>query len=603
MGFYELLIVSALGIFLTAIAMLKWTERAGCIGRRAGYSDRSWSASCLYGIVAVGFVIASINSMIVGTRSILYYVFFAITASFSLYFVDSTSNKQRSLSIFVVMLLVIVQVSIPMAQNRGIVYGPDQWRDLAITKQIAETGKLDYGGAGEHGEVHSYYAIIPLFNILNAVISEVVGCQEMFIFAMLPVVFGLLSVLSIYLIMGRLTEDRRVSLIAVLLPVSMPRMGTGQAIPASASLSLGILLVLMFVYQLKPRKRDAFGRKYVILMVPIALAATIYHPSGILLVLLLSSAVALVNYLFPSQKLSRSEISCTHVTIITSLLISVAYWSSDPKIFQSILARAVRTLNALVSLRQIPSTYEIQYQATGLEIFAFAWALPVAFSAAYVLMSLLESKQSISMENPLSKHFFFSAGCLGLLLVLFAFGSIYLDPGSRANERYLDALAFPLLLFSSAFVFGRAFQARKKFVVMFGVAILLTQLMIGLSLPDHSPFEHPTFGAIRYSYTSLTEAQTIVLMLPNDSRVYNDHDIPIGGAADIAQRIIKLDVSYQNTRPIIDEFKKNIFNSTDAQYTRAIIIIIVEEITEPALFSNRINVLYCSGRHVVLSVT
>jgi hypothetical protein len=588
MSFTILLIIFAFAIFVVATLLFRWL---GEVEQKTGKMSRP---NLLFSILCVFlgiFFILSIYYAILGQRTIIWFFVFVLIGILSLYIAGFSTPNFRRLSIIVILVLAVVQSSMPILQNRGIIFGPDQWRDLKITTYIIEKGTFkDYPWL-EPG----FYSFIPLFNILNAAVSEILGCPAMVTIGILPVFFCLLSVLSIYAILKKLTGNVLISLIAVMIFLSTPRLAIVQAVPSTASISLGILLFFLFI-----KGAVSFSRNF---MSPIALLAftiAVMHPIGVFIVLIISSGTLLLNHVYAKERLNPRIITFVKGVFAFCLFIPLAYWSSAKEVFAGVFKPLTKFLLSLTKFEKAPSIYTPQYQSAGFEIFSFAWALPVAFSAAYILTTFVTGWRKGSRLSQITlRQVIDVCGLAGLLLILSAFASVMVDPGASV-ERYVNVIGYSLLILTASFVFGQFLFSKKKIVIFFAVLLLSANIVIGSSSPDWAPFENPAFGAIRYTFTSFIEANTMVNFLPNNIHLYEDHDIPLSSVGSMKNITLITYRSYQPTRAIIQIFKDNSFTPFDPRYHDTVLVIKNDEIIDQNLLYNYVNILYNSGKHIAV---
>jgi hypothetical protein len=136
------------------------------------------------------------------------------------------------------------------------------------------------------------------------------------------------------------------------------------------------------------------------------------------------------------------------------------------------------------------------------------------------------------------------------------------------------------------------------------IAVLVASVYVGASSPDWTPFESPSFTAVRYSYDGLVEANKLVSLLPPQLTFYPDYDVPLNGMANLAGLLYRSPQSYQTTRNIIDSVKTGAFNPLDSTYVKenlnAIYVIRPDEVQNASAINTYMNTLYNSGIHVLL---
>ena len=590
MSFNELLIIFALAIFALIMLLLWWVRKDSNQKNLTVKQRPRWFFS-VYCAAAAVFFLFSAYSVLVGSRPLIWFLSFALLGTLALYFADSPTSRHRRFSIALVVLLAVLESSIPMIQNMGVVINSDQWRDLRVTTYIVDEGTFQNApGLGT-----GYYSFIPLFNVLNAGISEMAGWPAMTTFTFLQFILPLISTLSIYAIVKRLTGQVQASIIAVMLYSSIPRLSNVQVVPSTIGISLGFLLILLLV-----KENLSSFRNIVPVVAMLAFAVNVFHPVGMIPVLAICLGTIVISRLPFGRDLSTQAISTTWRVFGICVLVTLTYWMADSRVFTGVFNPIIRLVHIFTSASEAhPSLYKPQYQGSGFEIFSFAWALPVALSAAYAIWILINTRKDTWSKQDSSQHVITVAAFAGLLLILSAFASVLISPGGGL-EKYLNIPAYGLLLLPSAFVFGRFLSSNKKIPVVCAVLLLSAMVVIGSRSPDWAPFENPSFGAFRSTATSLVEANTLVTLVPNGTRLYEDYDIPLEEVAPLQDIIFTTDRNYDTTRKVVQMFEGNLFGSFDEDYRGALIVMKTDRIVNGEVLTVYINIVYSSGRHIVV---
>jgi len=404
-----------------------------------------------------------------------------------------------------------------------------------------------------------------------------------------------MSSLAIYAVMYRLSQSRILASLTVVLSGSLPRSCSGQYIPSALSGSLGSLLVLLLILACLKKERG--------LSAPVLITvftASWVHPLGVVSVLLLSSGILTMASFFFRKSLSVLTKSAVKWFLLTCLVIGVTVWSSQAILLSDVTVPIKRLLETLASFGRAISFYEIQYQSQGLELYVYPWAVPVSFSAAFLLLSLKNLLKRNPSREGLNHVFFSASATAGLILIVMDFASVISNPGV-AVERYVSGVAYSLLLFTTAFVFFLMVCGKKVFVIL-AIILLFTNIVVGISSPDNAPFEHESFGAVRTTWESTIEARDIIVFLNSTLKVYSDHDIPVSYLMNQTNIQNQTYISFQAIRVKLDLFKNNSFLPFSPQYANSIFIIKTDEIQNAKLFSNFVNTIYDSERHIMFIV-
>jgi len=283
-------------------------------------------------------------------------------------------------------------------------------------------------------------------------------------------------------------------------------------------------------------------------------------------------------------------------------LVTIGYWSIDTRVLTGVFNPLRRLLNILTTFEYSPSVYTPQYLESEFLIYSYAWALPVALTATHILLYLIFERKSSSINRQLSNNFNLSSALIALILLMISFFSILLSPGASL-ERYMNAPAYMMMLFSSSIVLCDIISSRKRMIFIIGLVLLLVNIYIGTSSPSWAPFENPTFGAYRSSYRGYIEARSIVKTLPTGIRVYQDNDLSIPEVASLQGIDVTQDRSYQTIRNVIQGFKTNNIEFENPRIINSIIYLRTSEITDQELFTGPIDVVDNNGFHSGLKIS
>ena len=581
MTFYTLLIL--LSIFLFLISGLLLIYNRGSLD--GPYIKIPLLDSKIYYLAFLSLSLLTYYYLAYGIRP---YIWFGV---FSIYFVlsiiNQSSQKQshHNFVTYSVLFISILITIIPIFQNNGIIFGPDQWRDLKITTQIIENGNFkDVGTSG-------YYSFLPLFNVINTVLTQITGWQPMNTFVIMQAVYSIISILGVYHIVELVSGRRDASIIAIAIFLSTPRLSTVQSIPAVASISMGIFLVF-FMIEIKPA---------LLYLVPfISFTTTVIHPIGIIPVTLAILGILFIGSIFPSYKLGPKNESYLSLILTICIFVTIFYWSIDSKVLTGVFSPLKRLINILTNLEYTPSVYTPQYTSQGFLIYAYSWAFPVSITAIYFLNFLINERKTPKAEDRLKITYGISTSTLALVMVMLSFFSLILSPGASL-ERYINVPAYLLMVFPSTLIIGKLLGSGDKMTLTIIILLLSTNIIIGTSSPNWAPFENPAFGSYRSSYLGYQESRYIINTLPEGIRIYEDNDIPLYELADLENLNITKDQSYQTIRDVIQDFKTNEIDLDNSRLQRSIVYLKTVEIEDNELYNN-INVLYNNGFHSGLRI-
>lgn len=591
LSFNALLIIFSVAIFASTVLLLWLTSRS-----KSEPPKRTKPQKLLFYVfcsVILGFVVFSIIYGVIGQRPPLWFVFSALLSIPLLYFGNSSSARQRNFAVFGVLLFAVFSSLMPMIQNQGLIFGPDQWRDFFLTSDIVSKGhfiRLE--------SYSSFYSFVPLFNILNASISSVLGCPPLLVFTISLAIISLIAAFSIYSVALKLSGQVPVAIAAVLLFVLVPRLALTQLIPSTVSLSLSFLAILLFFIGIS---NGEHMRRMLSIAAFLSFIIAVIHPVGLIPLLTICAGIVLQRYFQRLGRPNRRIVSFAKNVFGLCFFIPLVYWTLDSGVFLGVLNPFLKFVKVFTTLpghsSSTPVYYTPQYFSGNVELSAFAWAFPVAICGAYVLAVFFTTyfrKRSHNLKISFPRQMSSILSIAGLTLVIAAFVNLALAPGASV-ERYVDNVSYSLLVFPAALVFGH-FLSSKKAIAAFAILLFSIAMVAGLSSPDWAPFENLQFGAVRYTSISYIEAADIAPYFRNLSHIYQDNDIPIEGIAFSEGIDLVADVSYQTVRLAIQEV---VGNPNVRKYSGSIFVVKNERIPERGSLDNATNVLFDSGRHLV----
>jgi hypothetical protein len=596
-SFQELLIIFAVSIFLVVLLLLIYVNRSSAA--QVLYAEKLPSKRIrrviqkIHYLLLVGFVGLGIYSIMVGVRGPAYF------AVLSLIFVTSISltlwnGSEKKKSLFTLVLLTIIVVTvfqalIPAAENRLMVFGADQWTYATAGKLISQTGTFTGVGYGD-----AYYSSIPLLSLLISAVTIFLG--DVFVaITVITAVVSIVMVLCIYLILLKLSHNHVASVAAAFIFLSVPHLQMIQIIPSTLSIAFGSLLTLLLIQYLY-----ASSRTKLTTILVVAFAAVVCHPAGI--IILAGLCVGLIVFsLMCLVKNEYVEFKLVLGVLIVTLILSIIYWSSSDAVFYSMIQPFERLLNSLPASTG-PSVYQPNYFQSGLELFSYAWALPVGVSSAYLIAFYYtdyRKKEKRRNFKGFLNILSYVAAVIGLLAIVFAFISVTNSPGASV-ERYADTPAYFLLVIPTSLACAQLIGSHKNFAQIVLITIVVVGLFLGASSPDWAPFESTQYGGVHYTYSGYAEAVTIVGFTKNNTVLLNDYDIGVDALAQFYQVPFGSTGSYQNVRDVLDSIKDGSFD-VSGQWAKAnaTYIVRVDEIQNTTAIDSYFNLVYSSGNHVV----
>ena len=325
-SFNSLLIIFSIAILSSAVLLLWLTSRTKSeTPKRTKPRKLLFYVFCL---VILGFVVLSVFYGAIGQRPSVWFVFSALLSIPFLYFGSSSSIRQRNFAVFGVLLFAVFSSLMPMIENQGLIFGPDQWRDFFRTSDIVSKGHfISYEAAG-------FYSFVPLFNILNASLAGVLGCPPLLIFTVLLAIISLIATFSIYGVALKLSGHVPVAIAAVLLFVSIPRLALTQVIPSTVSLSLSFLAILLFFTGVS---NGEHMRRMLSIAAFLSFVIAVIHPVGLIPLLTICVGIVFQRYFQRLGRPNRRIVSFAKNVFGICFFIPLVYWTIDSGVFLGVL--------------------------------------------------------------------------------------------------------------------------------------------------------------------------------------------------------------------------------------------------------------------------
>ena len=181
----------------------------------------------------------------------------------------------------------------------------------------------------------------------------------------------------------------------------------------------------------------------------------------------------------------------------------------------------------LPSLREAisPWTYVSLYESGGYLVYSYAWAFPVALSAALLLNYMTKVLMGRSIMKPLN------IGEASSFLASTVVVASFLAYRVAESGQYLIPVGYFLALIASTIALSRILKGKRLSVLLAAMVLLAVFTYTGISSPSHAHLEHPEFetAAQIFRSTRYIEASLVSRLLDPQIRVYYDYDLPIRG--------------------------------------------------------------------------
>jgi len=526
---------------------------------------------CLHYSLLTAIAIVTMYSVCVGSRPLIYFLIVSSLFITSVLYGVNSSERDSQRVLFLTAL--ILAVSIPITVIAGNNFYPMGFE----REPILQTGSLEAYQLGAMEENLYYY--IPIEPLLGVPVALITGQT-----IITPLIYRTSLLLGMAL--GLLSLSRRLShnpvtgIIAVFFFISIPSL---SFIGRMLSLPYAIFCILFTIHLYKSPRASVIGLWIVSL--PMIFA----HPSGFVAVItvLLSLALMGINN-WPYKGRSSRRIRLTTVTII---VLASTYWTATylislfaeqgVKFYSTIYLYFSGVTKEVIAGQQ---SYIPRYQLLGYGIFAYAWSVPVALSAA-LLMSVIFQFIWEKKLDPSQSLTIISAFASASIIFL-----AYLSYGGESGQ-YLTSVGYFLSLLSSSVVATKILINRSKKHAIIAGALLASFILVGTYSPDWAPLEHPDFetAAKIHPYHVYIEAKTVKILIPTGATVYYDYDFPLGGG------------NYKMVREVILQF---ISGADPAQFARPPITVygIKEERFSKDIAMEDGDTVYSSGYHRIIVI-
>jgi len=310
----------------------------------------------------------------------------------------------------------------------------------------------------------------------------------------------------------------------------------------------GVISVLILVSS--PGDNVLTGRLVGSFILPLMLASLIYYHTGwisalisstlFMVVMIFQHGSPVVGYFllfFPlllksGDKDLELKNASRRVGIITVILFVSAsvYWiythivmrisHIGTSFMESIASYLLPAQQGVIS----PWTYVPRYESGGYLVYSYAWAFPVAVSAALLLGYLT---RVLTRRNRESDRVI---GIVSALLATVFVGASFIAYKVSESGQYFIPVGYFLALISSTIALSRILVRNLKISIA-AMILLAVFIYTGTSSPSHANLEHPEFEstAMIFRYTRYIEASLVSRILSPQIRVYYDYDLPVSG--------------------------------------------------------------------------
>jgi len=453
--------------------------------------------------------LVTIYSVYMGSRPFIYFLIVAALFVTSVLYGVNSSEKVFPRILFLTVLILAFSVLV------AVFVGNDFYPFRGFEREpILQAGSIEAYQYGSMKEGLYYY--IPIDTLIGGSVALITG-QTIITpllyksFLLIGVIMGLISLLR------RMSHNTVTGIIGAFFFISIPSL---TFIGRTSGLAFGVfyIFITLLLYE-SPRAT-------VISLFIVTLPMIFSYPSGfvIIIAILLPLALLGINN-WPKQGTSSRRI---RLSVLTMIVVTFTYWTYT--YLMSLMAKMGISLYSTIFSYFEGTTAEVsvvqgyvpRYYYSGFEIFAYAWAIPVALSAALLISLIFQFIRKKKLDP--SQSLIIVSAFAGSSIVFFA----YLFSGGETGQ-YLITVGYFILLLSSSIAATKLLTNIGKNYAVIAMVLLSFFIFTGAYSPDWAPLEHTNFetAATIHPYHTYLEAETVNSLIPKNATVYGDYDLPI----------------------------------------------------------------------------
>jgi len=511
-SFTQMLIYNT--VFLTSIFYILLTIRSRTSNRKSPILPVPLR---ILKILVIGlllvYIVCEMGSLLRGYRDPI--VFGLMTSLSILIVFCAASNSSTGNTALILLSLLVVSLSEPLTLCLGNDFYP-RWDWMSDT--IMRTGHLN---EYFHGIINAgLYYLIPVSYLRQITLALV--CQPSYVIPFINAVIEYLAyVISLYAFFKKSRFGVLAGVLSVLILISSPgdNVLTGRLIGSfifpfmlssliyyrtgwTSAMISSLLLMIGMIFQ---HGSPVMG--YSILFFPMLLKGWdddlvlrgVSRRVGVLIAVL---SVAASTYWF--------------YTHIINQIFHISY-----SFINSILSYFLPSQREVIS----PWAYVPRYELGGYQVYSYAWAFPVALSAALLLNYITRMLMQRSIARPLN------TGDASSFLATMVVGTSFISYSIAEGGQYFIPVGYFLALIASTIALSRILEGRRLGMMLVTIALLAIFIYTGISSPSHANLEHPEFESAAYIFrrTRYVEASEVSQLLSPAIKVYYDYDLPISG--------------------------------------------------------------------------
>jgi hypothetical protein len=449
------------------------------------------------------FLILLLPIISIGGRSIIW--FLVQWSIFGLLLLSAFFHiKVEKINLIVVLLGVTTSLSVIVSMGTSIInmdqlswgYGPSL--DILNQGHVSLPEK-------------AYYAVLPIYPTLIAVVSIISGFGLELSFASLKLVHLAIALIFLSILSFKVTGEKIASVFPLLIILSQPRLDF-LFYPLSLSLSFGIMS-LYFLYKLLSRITPRLRLNFILFIFTVFISNIAHASGGYMIFWVLITFV--VIYL-----LKEKQVSYTKLVGSTFVILSSYWFQINPS--QDFIPKVTDILRSLLSpIVSEPASTPIYKQPliSSQPLSALVWSIPVALAASYVIVGLI-SRDLFHGKKRLFSYACGIGGCLTVIMNLFVTRSA----ASTGVERYLNSPSYVMFLLPSAIVLSRLYKSNWAFKVVTTI-ILFSLLVVGSTSLNWAPDIESNFEQRVFQFVTEQDIENSLRL----NQILPEQNLTLGG--------------------------------------------------------------------------
>jgi len=523
------------------------------------------------------------------SRPIYFFVIFAVTGCFilSTLVLPIRFSKRDAIALFALTVLLGLSMMISYGLIAGVVIGE---RTPAVYYMLSQ-GRW----VSNNQLLNPYYEMFPVDIGLMGIFSEVtsMGYVSSVLYMIISIAATTAFMLTVFKLVTLVGGSFKEGVLSMLMSATVPILSYIWVDPPYLSLLFLTVILYFIVKFVKGTQIGTSQTTTLLFLFIVSFVAVLTHaiPGAALIIMYVLVILLGATKIVKGQDWKKLTGVLTATTVISVVIwlyteASVTITSYGQGIVSSLL-------QYLVGPKSTSSSgYTSLYSQSVPAYYAYGWATPVAFAAAFLIWQILFKSRATS-DGGLNILSLFALAGLGLMVLGFLVAFVFPGPGIQ------DRLTLPaFLLIVPALSEALSHLSRKSILVS-----ILLLCLVGSSLPINmfNPDKSPDLWSFTYSATTANtqdtvESRRITTWLQNNSAIIGTSTLMYAIGLQVFQNGLSLsgsELNAKDVRAIID----SITMGENTSYEGLLV-------TPPETSQIRpgVGIIYDSGRNIIYNV-